>query len=491
MSDPSTLTSAGGVPIDDNQNSLSAGRHGPLLLQDLQLLEKNAHFNRERIPERVVHAKGAGAHGHFHATADLSRWTTARFLTGIGKTTEVFVRFSTVAGEKGSADAARDPRGFAVRFYTEDGNYDIVGNNTPVFFIRDGLKFPDFIHSQKRDPRTNLKSPTAVWDFFSLSPESMHQVTILFSDRGTPRTHRHMNGYGSHTYSWINAAGERHWVKYHFQTRQGIENLTREEAVRVAGEDPDHATRDLFEAIECGDHPAWRVCVQIMPEAEAARYTVDPFDLTKVWSHADYPLIEIGELVLDRNPQNYFAEVEQAAFAPSNIVPGIGFSPDKMLQARLFAYPDAQRYRLGANYQLLPVNAPHAATARNYQRDGAMRFDANGGGGPNYEPNSRGGPVEDARYREPPLALEGAAARYSHRDGNDDYTQAGNLFRLLLPDQRMRLIDNVVDAMRGVPGDIQMRQLMHFVSADPAYGAGVAKGLGVELSSVEVAPERA
>ena len=481
MSTPTTagLTTGAGIPVADNQNSLTAGPRGPVLMQDFHLIEKLAHFNRERIPERVVHAKGAGAYGVFRVTKDVTPYTSARFLSAVGKETEVFLRFSTVGGEKGSADAERDPRGFAVKFYTEDGNYDMVGNNTPVFFIRDPLKFPDFIHTQKRNPATNLKDPTAVWDFFSLSPETMHQLTILFSDRGTPRGYRHMDGFSSHTFSWINAAGERFWVKYHFKTRQGIQNFTAEQAVRMAGVDPDHATRELFASIRDGDFPAWTVSVQIMPELEADSYRINPFDLTKVWPHADYPLVEIGELVLNRNPENFFAEVEQAAFSPANVVPGISFSPDKMLQGRLFAYADAHRYRLGANHQALPVNCPHAAKARNYQRDGAMRFDGNGGGSPNYEPNSFGGPVQNSAVAEPPLRISGDAARYDHREGNDDYAQAGALFRLIGAEAQERLMDNIAGSLGQAPDFIQRRQLAHFFAADPAYGAGIAKRLGV------------
>lgn len=486
MANRDQLTTSSGAPIGDNQNSLSVGPRGPLLLEDFHLIERNAQFNRERIPERVVHAKGAGAYGYLEVTADVTGYTKARLFSQVGKRTEAFVRFSTVAGEKGSADSARDPRGFAVKLYTEDGNYDIVGNNTPIFFIRDGIKFPDFIRTQKRDPQTNLKNPTAMWDFWSLSPESLHQVTILFSDRGTPRTFRHMNGYSSHAYSWINSEGGRFWVKYHFKTKQGIQNFTREEAIRVGGEDPDHATGDLFQAIERGEYPRWRVCVQIMPEADAASYRVNPFDVTKVWPHGDFPLVEFGELVLDRNPENYFQDVEQAAFEPSNIVPGIGFSPDKMLQARVFAYPDTHRYRLGANYATLPVNRPHATEARTYHRDGSMRFDGNSGPSVNYEPNSFGGPVENAEFKQEAYDFEisGMAARYDHREGNDDYTQVGNLFRLLTPDHQQRLIGNIVDSMQTVPHDIQVRQVGHFYRADPAYGEGVARGLDLELSEI-------
>ncbi len=482
--DRKQLTTAAGIPVGDNQNSLTAGPRGPILMQDFHLIEKMAHFNRERIPERVVHAKGAGAYGTFTVTNDITRYTKARVFSEVGKQTQVAVRFSTVGGEKGSADSARDPRGFAVKFYTEEGNWDLVGNNTPIFFIRDPLKFSDFIHTQKRDPQTNLRSPTMMWDFWSLSPESLHQVTILFSDRGTPRSYRHMNGYSSHTFSFINAQNERFWVKFHFKTLQSIQNFTREEAVKIAGENPDQATEDLFNAIAEGDYPRWRLCVQIMPEEEADHYHVNPFDLTKVWPHGDYPLIEVGIMELNRNPENYFAEVEQAAFAPANVVPGISFSPDKMLQARILSYPDAHRYRLGVNYETLPVNRP-TAPVNTYHRDGFMRFDGNGGAAPNYEPNSFGGPVENPRYLEPPLKITADAARYNHREGNDDYTQAGNLFRLMSEDARARLIGNIVDHMKDVPRHIQLRQIAHFFKADPAYGRGVAEGLGLEVPDAE------
>ena len=477
-----TLTTSFGQPVPDNQNSLSAGPRGPLLLQDFHLIEKLAHFNRERIPERVVHAKGAGAYGSFRVTRDVTGWTKAAFLSSVGKETPVFLRFSTVGGEKGSADAERDPRGFAVKFYTEEGNYDLVGNNTPVFFLRDPLKFPDFIHTQKRSPATNLKDPTAMWDFFSLSPETMHQLTILFSDRGTPRSYRHMDGFSSHTFSWINAANERFWVKYHFKTRQGIQNFTAEQTVTMGGIDPDHATRDLFASIEDGDFPAWTVSVQIMPEAEADDYRINPFDLTKVWPHADYPLIEIGELVLNRNPENFFAETEQAAFSPASVVPGISFSPDKMLQGRLFAYADAHRYRLGGNYAQIPVNKPQGCPVHNYQRDGAMRVDGNGGGRPNYEPNSFGGPTQTGVASEPPLRIRGDAAHYDHREGNDDYAQAGALFRLIGAEAQDRLMDNIAGSLGKAPLFIQQRQLKHFLAADPAYGEGVAKRLGLTVA---------
>jgi len=480
--DTQTLTTTTGYPIGDNQNSLTAGPRGPVLMQDFHLIEKLAHFNRERIPERVVHAQGSGAYGHFEVTEDVTRYSSAKFLSAVGKKTEVFLRFSTVGGEKGSSDSVRDPRGFAVKFYTEEGNWDMTGNNTPVFFIRDPLKFPDFVHTQKRDPQTNLKSPTAMWDFWSLSPESLHQVTILFSDRGTPDGYRFMHGFSSHTLSLINANQanpERFWVKWHFKSLQGVKNLTAQDAETIAGADPDYAQRDLFNAIAQGDYPRWRVCFQAMPEADAENYHLNPFDLTKTWPYKDYPLIEAGVMTLNRNPENYFAEVEQAAFSPSNIVPGMGFSPDKMLQARLLAYPDAHRYRLGVNFNSLPVNCPHATKAHTNHRDGAMRFDGNGGASRNYEPNSFSGPYQDPRFKEPPLKISGDADRYDHRAGNDDYTQAGDLFRLLTAEEKARLIDNIVGAMATVPREIQLRQIAHFTKADPAYGEGVAKGLGI------------
>ncbi|MGI9574944.1 catalase [Alloalcanivorax xenomutans] len=472
-----TLTTSAGIPVADNQNSLTAGPRGPLLVQDWQLFEKHAHFNRERIPERVVHAKGSAAFGTFKVTGDITQYSKAKVFQP-GTETDVLLRFSTVAGERGAADAERDVRGFALKFYTEQGNWDLVGNNTPVFFVRDPYKFPDFIRTQKRDPRSNMRSATHMWDFWSLSPESLHQVTILMSDRGLPKSYRHMNGYGSHTYSFINANNERFWVKFHFKTKQGIECLTDEEAGEIVGGDRESHQRDLYNAIENKDFPAWRVCVQIMPEAEAENTPYNPFDLTKVWPHGDYPLIEIGELTLNRNPENYFAEVEQASFSPANVVPGISHSPDKMLQFRIFSYADAHRYRLGVNYESLPVNLPRCPV-HGYHRDGRMRFDGNGGGSVNYEPNSFGGPVEDPAFREPPLNISGDADRYDHREGNDDYTQAGDLFRLMTQEQQERLFGNIARAMDGVPEEIVRRQLEHFEKADPAYAAGVAKALGL------------
>ncbi len=475
------LTTASGYPVSDNQNSITAGPRGPVLIQDFHLLEKLAHFNRERIPERVVHAKGAGAYGTFTVTNDITGYTKANLFSSVGKQTDMFLRFSTVGGEKGSADTARDPRGFAVKFYTEEGNWDLVGNNTPVFFIRDPLKFPDFIHTQKRVPMTNLKSPTMMWDFWSLSPESLHQVTILFSDRGTPDGYRFMHGFGSHTFSLINAQNERIWVKFHFITMQGIQNLSAAAADVLAGTNADYATQDLFYSIDRGDYPKWRLSIQVMTDEQAEAFPYNPFDLTKVWPHGDFPLIEVGVMELNRNPENYFAEVEQAAFSPSHIIPGVSFSPDKMLQGRIMAYTDAHRYRLGANHESLPVNKPQAPV-HTYQRDGFMRHDGNFGGAPNYEPNSFGGPTQNPAYAEPAFPVDGDGLRYNHRDGNDDYTQAGNLFRLLTADERARLIANIVGSMTGIPAYIQERQIAHFYKADPAYGSGVAQGLGLEVA---------
>jgi catalase len=449
-------------------------------------MEKLAHFNRERIPERVVHAKGAGAWGYFEVTNDVTKYTRARFLSEVGKRTEVFVRFSTVGGEKGSADSERDPRGFAVKFYTEEGNYDMTGNNTPVFFIRDPLKFPDFIHTQKRDPATNTKNADMFWDFLSLTPESIHQVTILFSDRGTPESYRHMNGYSSHTFKWYNTKGEYFWVQYHFKTLQGIQNLTRQEAKRLGSADPDHATRDLSEAIQKGDYPAWRVCVQIMRPEQASDYRFDIFDITKVWPHADFPLIDIGRMVLNRNPENYFAEVEQSAFSPGNFVPGIAASPDKMLQARTMSYHDAHLYRLGPNYQLLPVNAPKACPMNNYQRDGYMRFDGNSGRGPNYYPNTMGGPEPNPDVSAPPFEVSGVAARQQYQHPNDDFVQAGDLYRKVMSDQdREHLIGNIVAHLGNAQKRIQLRQTALFYKADPDYGRRLAEGLGLEVDQVK------
>jgi catalase len=477
MSQSTLLTTASGAPIADNQNSRSAGPRGPLLLEDFHLIEKLAHFNRENIPERRVHAKGSGAFGTFTVTQDITQLSCAKLFSHVGKQTETFLRFSTVGGERGSADTERDPRGFALKFYTEEGNWDIVGNNTPVFFIRDPLKFPDFIHTQKRLPQSNLKSAQMMWDFWSHSPEALHQVTILFSDRGIPDGYRHMHGFGSHTYSLINAAGERHWVKWHYKTLQGIKNLSPADAARIAGTDPDYAQRDLFGAIERGDFPRWKVCIQVMTEAQADTHFENPFDVTKTWSQKTFPLQEVGVLELNRNPLNYFADVEQAAFGPSNMVPGVGLSPDRMLQGRVFAYADAHRYRVGTNHQQLPVNAPRSPV-NSYQRDGAMAFGSNGGSAPNYEPNSYAdSPKQNPRYAEPGLALHGAADRWDHRVDGDYYSHAGALFRLMSDEQRALLVDNIAGAMAGVTVDVIERQLAHFSKADPAYGEAIAIAL--------------
>ncbi len=476
---PPIMTTSAGAPISDNQNSLTAGARGPVLLQDYQLIEKLAHQNRERIPERVVHAKGWGAHGTLTITNDISKYSKAK-LFEVGKKTPMFARFSTVAGELGAADAERDVRGFSLKFYTEEGNWDLVGNNTPVFFVRDPLKFPDFIRTQKRHPKTNLRSPTAMWDFWSLSPESLHQVTILMSDRGIPTAPMFMNGYGSHTFSLINANNERVWVKFHFKTQQGHKHYTNAEAADVIGKSRETYQENLFGAIDRGEFPKWDMKIQVMTEEQAQKTPFNPFDLTKVWQHADFPLIDVGVLELNRNPDNYFAEVELAAFSPSNVIPGISWSPDKMLQARVFSYADAHRYRLGTHYEALPINAPKKTAAVHYHKDGAMRFFKNDVGNPDiyYEPNSLNGPTQDPSLAEPPLKLSGDANRYNHRDGNDDYSQVGNLFRLFDEGQRGRLFSNIAAAMEGVPKEIAERQVAHFAKADPEYGEGVRKALG-------------
>ncbi|MFZ5746437.1 MAG: catalase [Pseudomonadota bacterium] len=481
-----TLTTSAGAPIADNQNSLSAGPHGPLLLQDYQLLEKLSHQNRERIPERTVHAKGWGAFGALTVTGDIGRFTNAKALQP-GAKTDLLIRFSTVAGEMGAADAERDVRGFAIKFYTEDGNWDMVGNNTPVFFIRDPYKFPDFIHTQKRHPRSNLRSPTAMWDFWSLSPESMHQIMILFSDRGLPQGPQYMNGYGSHTYSFWNDAGERFWVKFHFKTKQGHRHYTNAEAEALVGKTRESFQEELFGSIERGDFPKWTMYVQVMPEADVDKHWYNPFDLTKVWPHGDYPLIEVGEIELNRNPDNYFAQIEQAAFSPSNVVRGIGFSPDKMLQARIFSYADAHRHRLGTHYEALPVNRPKCPV-HHYHKDGAMRFfepatptDAY------YEPNSFGGPVEDRRYAEPPLRIHGDAERWNHRDGNDDYRQPRDLWNLFDEGQKDRTASNFAAAMHGIPDFIIDRQIGHFEMVAP----DLAQRIRAKLAALGAAnPER-
>jgi len=477
------LTTEAGAPVTDNQHSQTAGPTGPTLLQDQHLIEKLARFNRERIPERIVHAVGTGAHGVFEVTsADVPKWTRMKVFEKPGKKTEVFARFSTVAGSRGAADTARDPRGFALKFYTEEGNWDLVGNNTPIFFIRDGIKFPDFIHSQKYDPHTNRQEPDNIWDFFSHSPEAIHQFTVLFGDRGIPASFRHMDGFGSHTFQWVNAQGARVWVKFHFKTDQGIRCLTSEEAERLGGKDPQHTHKEFYDAIRRGEYPSWTLKVQVMPEADAAHYRFDPFDVTKVWPHGDYPLIPIGRLTLNRVPENYFAEVEQAAFDPAHFVPGIGPSPDRMLQARLFAYGDAHRYRLGINHTEIPVNRPKGVPggAANYGRDGAARADDNGGAQKNYEPNSFDGPVQTEEPLYKGLDSSGPSGAYApvrHAE-DDDFVQAGSLYRLMPPDARQRLVDNIAGSLAQVSKEeIIERSIAHFRAADAEYGERVAKAV--------------
>jgi catalase len=484
------LTTASGMPYVEHENTMSVGPRGPLLLQDYIYHEKMAHFNRERIPERIVHAKGSGAFGTFTVTHDITKYTRAKVFNKVGKKSRVFARFSTVGGEKGSADTERDPRGFAVKFYTEGGNWDLVGNNTPVFFIKDPKKFDDFIHTQKRDPRTNCKSPTMMWDYWSLNPESLHQVMILMSDRGTPYGYRNMNGYGSHTFSLINKDNERVWVKFHFKTAQGIKNLTGAEAEVLKGKDPDHAQRDLVEAIDRKEFPRWNLKIQVMTDKQAREFRWNPFDLSKIWPHADFPLIDVGVMELNEVPANYFADVEQSAFAPAHVVDGISYSPDKMLQGRLLSYPDAHRYRLGVNYEQIPVNKCPYMVA-NYQRDGFMRVDGNGGSDPNYSPNSFDDIYADSLYKELPMELDSSTADWYDRNAegeNDHYTQPGNLFRLMSAKDKQNTISNIIGAMSGISGPKKEKivnlQLCHFFRADEQLGMAVAKGLGVDLKEV-------
>ncbi|MFB7579315.1 catalase [Streptomyces hydrogenans] len=477
------LTTESGAPVADNQNSATAGVGGPLLLQDQHLLEKLARFNRERIPERVVHARGSGAYGYFEVTDDVTAYTKADFLGEVGKKTELFIRFSTVADSLGGADAVRDPRGFAVKFYTEEGNYDLVGNNTPVFFIKDPIKFPDFIHSQKRDPFTGKQEADNVWDFWAHAPEATHQITWLMGDRGIPASYRHMNGYGSHTYQWTNEAGEAFFVKYHFKTNQGIRSLSADQAAELVGKDANSHQTDLLQAIERGVSPSWTLYVQVMPAAEAAEYRFNPFDLTKVWPHADYPLQRVGRMVLDRNPDNVFAEVEQAAFSPNNFVPGIGPSPDKMLQGRLFAYADAHRYRLGVNHTQLPVNAPKAVlggAAENYGRDGAMATRNGSRYDKNYEPNSYQGPAQTETPLSAPLAIHGWTGTHAapQHTKDDDFFQAGELYRLMSEEEKSRLIANIAGGLSQVSReDVIEKNLAHFAAADAEYGKRVEEAV--------------
>lgn len=479
------LTTVTGAPVPDNQNIQIAGARGPLLMQDVWLMEKLAHFDREVIPERRMHAKGSGAFGNFTVTHDVTRYTKAKIFSEIGKETELFARFSTVAGERGAADAERDIRGFAVKFYTEEGNWDIVGNNTPVFFIRDPLKFPDLNHAVKRDPRTNMRSAKNNWDFWSSLPEAIHQITITMSDRGIPYSYRHMNGYGSHTFAMFNADNERTWVKFHFKTLQGIKNLTDAEAEAIVAKDRESHQRDLYESIEKGDFPRWQLSIQVMSEIEAENAPFNPFDITKVWSKKQYPLIEVGIMELNRNPENYFADVEQAAFTPANIVPGIGFSPDRLLQARLFSYGDAQRYRLGVNHHQIPVNKPRVV-AHSYHRDGQTRVDGNYGSTLGYEPNSYNEWQEQPEFKEPPLKLSGFADHHNHREDEDYFSQPRALFQLMSPAQQQVLFENTARNMGDAPREIKIRHIGNCYKCHPAYGEGVAKALGIPLSDVQV-----
>jgi len=480
---PPITTTDAGIPAASAEHSLTAGPNGPILLQDHYVIQKMQAFNRERVPERVVHAKGSGAFGYFEVTADVTPSTKAAFLNKVGKRTPVLARFSSVAGEQGYADTDRDPRGFALKFYTEEGNYDLVGNNTPVFFVRDPTKFQDFIHSQKRMPETGLRSNNAQWDFWSLSPESLHQVAILMSDRGTPRSWRQMNGYGSHAFMWINAAGKRVWVKYHFKTEQGIHNFTGAEAKAMKAEDPDCYRRDLYQAIERKDYPAWRLEMQIMPFEDAATYRFNPFDLTKIWPHRDYPPITIGRLVLDRNPENFFAQIEQAAFSPANMVPGIGPSPDRMLLGRLFSYHDTHLHRIGTNYEQLPVNRP-SSEVQTYNKEGAMRY-AHSGNQPVYAPNSYGGPQADpVGHADPSWFIEAGeivrTAQGLHAEDND-FIQAGNLYRdAMSATDRDNFVSNIVGHMSdGVERQVQERAAALWRQVDPDLGARIAQGLGL------------
>ena len=479
------LTTVAGAPVPDNQNAVTAGPRGPMMLQDVWFLEKLAHFDREVIPERRMHAKGSGAFGAFTTTHDITRYTKAKIFSEIGKKTEMFVRFSTVAGERGAADAERDIRGFAMKFYTEEGNWDLVGNNTPVFFLRDPLKFPDLNHAVKRDPKTNMRSAKNNWDFWSSLPEALHQVTITMSDRGIPYSYRNMHGFGSHTFSMINAANERTWVKFHLVCRQGIRNLTDQEAEAIIAKDRESHQRDLFDSIEKGEFPRWTMFIQVMTEEQADAMPYNPFDLTKVWYKKDFPLIEVGFFELNRNPENYFRDVEQAAFNPANVVPGISFSPDKMLQGRLFSYGDAQRYRLGVNHHQIPVNAPKCPV-NSYHRDGQMRVDANAGSTIGYEPNSYGKWQEQPEFKDPPLAVRGDVYQWNFREDDDDYyTQPGKLFRLMSPEQQKVLFENTARNMGDIPKEIKLRHIGNCLKADPAYGKGVADALGIPLDDVK------
>lgn len=482
------LTTLFGAPVGDRENSMTAGPRGPMVMQDPYFLEQMGHFDREVIPERRMHAKGSGAYGTFTVTHDITKYTKAKIFSEVGKQTEMFARFSTVAGERGAADAERDIRGFALKFYTEEGNWDLVGNNTPVFFFRDPKLFASLNHVVKRDPRTNMHNAESNWDFWTLLPEALHQVTILMTDRGIPKGYRNMHGFGSHTYSMVNADNERVWVKFHFRTEQGIENLTAEEAEEVIAKDRESSQRDLYNAIEEGNFPKWKLYIQVMTEEQAKNHYHNPFDLTKVWYKDEFPLIPVGEFELNRNPENYFAEVEQAAFAPTNIVPGIGFSPDKMLQGRLFSYGDTQRYRLGANHHQIPVNSPKAASnVCPFSRDGAMRVDGNLGGHTNYYPNSYDHYKDDAEAKQPALEMEGLVYEHNFRDDDDQYyEQPGKLFNLQSDEMKQRIFENTANEMQGVSDRVKHRHIRNCYKADPAYGRGVANAMGINIDDVDM-----
>ncbi|MDR0817193.1 MAG: catalase [Clostridiales Family XIII bacterium] len=489
MTDKSkTLTTTVGAPVVDNTNVTTVGERGPMTLQNPWFIEKLAHFDRELIPERRMHAKGSGAFGTFTVTDDITQYTKAKIFSEVGKQTEVFVRFSTVAGERGAADAERDIRGFATKFYTEDGNWDLVGNNTPVFFLRDPLRFPDLNHAVKRDPKTNMRSAQNNWDFWTLLPEAFHQVTITMSDRGLPKSYRNMHGFGSHTYSLISADNKRTWVKYHWVCQQPIENLSDEEAEILVGKDRESHQNDLFNAIENGDYPKWQLAIQIMTEEQAKNHFENPFDITKIWSHKDFPLIPVGVMELNRNPENYFADVEQAAFNPSNIVPGVGFSPDKLLQGRLFSYGDAQRYRLGVNHHQIPVNSPKGKPepAHYYHRDGQMRVDGNFGGTPAYQPNQYSEWEDSKATKEPPLEVQGAVDIYEPKDDvtDDCFKAAGDLYRLIAADKKDLLIENTARNIAPVTDNVKYRHAVHCYLADKDYGERITEALGLDLARV-------
>jgi len=469
-SEPDQLTTSTGEPIGDKLNVLTAGPRGPMLLQDYVFLDEMAHFDRERIPERVVHAKGGAAFGYFEVTHDISKYCKAKMFSEVGKRTPLAVRFSTVAGESGSADTVRDPRGFAVKFYTEEGNWDLTGNNTPIFFIRDPFLFPNFIHSQKRNPVTHTKDPDAFWDFISLRPETCHQVAFLFSDRGIPDGFRHMNGYGSHTFKLVNEKGEAVYCKFHSKTNQGIKNLSAAQAHELSASDPDYAIRDLFNNIANNNFPSWNFYIQVMTFQQAEKFQFNPFDLTKVWPQAEYPLIPVGKFVLNRNPTNYFLEVEQLAFSPSHLIPGVEPSPDKMLQGRLFSYPDTHFYRLGTNFLQLPVNCPYRAKVSNYQRDGPQTVNTNQDGSPNYYPNSFNGPQQKPKYLDHKFSVSPDVARYNSAD-EDNFTQTGNFWRKVLkPEERKRLVQNMAGHMINAQEFLQDRAINNFAQCDPELG---------------------